>query len=713
MDLKIKVFVFRKGTQILVLTIFFMINLLGKSFAQDRLYVEQTNILDDFNTDAYLKASIDEFLFGGINGVNSFKPSDLKRIHNMDYTNPKKNRFRYKLSGIDEQWVEIGTTPSINFSNFDYGDYTLLVSSTWDGENWSEPVSLRIVIATPFFRTWYAILLYILAIIGAIWWLNQTKVQRIISDQKLINEQNKIERLKELDTLKTTFFTNISHEFRTPLTLILGVSDLFVYKDSESQQNISVIKRNANKLMDMINEILDLGKLEARKIEPNLSEINLRGFLEELMLFFNAYGISKQVTLTVELPSDQLMVMVDEDLLERIITNLIRNAFKFSKDKGQVKLKVSVVETAITQLNDEIEIIVSDNGIGLSEVDLPHVFDRFHQIDSNRRVEGSSIGLALVKEMVSMLKGSISIKSKINEGTEVYVKLPLIKMWLSQDKASVILKEFPQERIFSPAKNAQEKLVKYQKEQNLLLIVDDNADMRNYVNRVFKDSFQIIQASNAIDGLALAHAQVPDLIISDLMMPEMDGHEFCKNIKSDVATSHIPFILLTANVSKEARLEAFECGVDDCLTKPFDLEEIVTRVNNLIAQRERLQKIYSDKIFSSNQPPVPSYSFDDLFLNKARLMVEHNLGNADFGVEQFSEKMNISTSQLLRKLKALTSLTTVEFLRDLRLQKSTELLMQQDGNIIEISEQVGFNNPSYFAKIFQEKYGISPSNFRK
>ncbi|MEZ0484435.1 hybrid sensor histidine kinase/response regulator transcription factor [Fibrella aquatica] len=735
-----------------------------------RKYTKADGLQDDeFNTGSFLKTASGELLFGGVNGLTSFRPKDVAsapsdsaptvhiiglKINNdavavgasdgvlpqsieqarrldlshtqnlvtlefalMDYANSTKNQFRYRLDGIDRDWVEAGTNRFANYAQLPSGTYTFEVEGSADGDVWSRSMPLVIRIHPPFYRTWWAYVLYglILGLIG--WQAYQFQKQRWLLEQQVRFEQKEASRLAELDTLKTQFFTNISHEFRTPLTLILGpLTDLKRRFLTEkvvmlTEPVVTLMEQNSNRLLSLINQLLDLSKLEANQLKAEPQPGDMALFFQTMASSFSSLAESRQIGFSFTQSHTRFQASFDRDKLEKIGTNLLSNAFKFTPAGQQVHLRVDYPSPAETQ---EIVMTVDDTGIGIAPANLANVFKRFYQVDSktSRMYEGTGIGLSLVNELVNVLGGRITVTSTEGVGTTFTVHLPLV----------ILNEQVPNETHVE----SNEPVVSVQRTQtalsdtsspapatdNVLLIIDDNADIRAYVRSVFESDYHIIEASDGQDGLEQATASLPTVIICDLMMPRLDGLGFCRLLKNQETTSHIPVIMLTAKATVEDRIEGLEVGADDYLTKPFNQAELKVRVRNLMQKQARLQQYYSGRLdVASNVANVPVHSAkEEAFLNKARALVMSQLADSSFGVEQFSQLMNMSQSQLVRKLKALTGQTAVEYIRTIRLDVAAERLREGE-SVSEVAYKVGFESLSYFSRVFQDKFGVTASAY--
>ena len=515
-------------------------------------------------------------------------------------------------------------------------------------------------------------------------------------------EQNK--RLKELDNIKTNFFTNISHEFRTPLTLILApIQDLV--NANPTNNTYQIMHRNAQRLLELINQLLEISKIEAGEALLKLQKVNLPVYFRRLTSSFTSLAESRGIVFVFSQNADEGWANIDTDKMDKIVSNLLSNAFKFTESGKKVAVNIAY------QAN-QVVFEIQDEGIGMREDLLGKIFNRFYQIEgnTNRKFGGSGIGLALVKELVEVMQGKITVKSQEGAGTTFKITLP---MRIETSHKSVAVKEILHDKVESRANGAEQKseVVDVENEQ-LLLIIDDNADIRAYIKSIFEDQYTILTAENGKEGIKKAKEHIPDLIISDLMMPEMGGFEFCKKIKTDEKTSHIPIIMLTAKADVESIIEGLEQGADDYLVKPFNKKEIVARVQNLIETRDKLKKRFGKEIVNLNPDEVKVRSLDANFLTKTKVIIELNLSEPQFDVKQFADGMNMSAVQLRRKIKSLTNCTLVEYVRIYRLQKAADLLSQNSAPVSEIAYQVGFESLPYFSRAFQEYFGVSPSEYK-
>jgi two-component system, sensor histidine kinase ChiS len=512
--------------------------------------------------------------------------------------------------------------------------------------------------------------------------------------------------------LKSQFFANISHEFRTPLTLILGQIESVMSSaiDTKEKGKLQVANRNARRLLTLINELLDLSKLESGSMELAATRQNIVSFLKSLFYSFESLAANKKIELDFESEADYIPVSFDPDKMEKVFYNLVSNAFKFTSQNGRITVSLGIEQ------NERVIIRVKDTGIGIPEDRINLIFDRFYQVDASitREHEGTGIGLALTKELVELHKGTIAASSKVNVGTEILISLPLDtngsgKTETVESSAKDILPDqagstpeaieefYEPDVILSEGKESLE----------MILVVEDNPDVRAYICEQLEENYRVTGAGNGEEGIKIAQDIIPDLIISDVMMPKMDGYQFSKAIRADEKTSHIPIIMLTARAGIDDKIDGLETGVDTYLTKPFNARELKANVKNLILQRLQLRKRFS-KSTVIRPSDVSSVSADQVFLEKIVKTIETHFEDEQFSVESLAEHVNMSVSQLNRKLNALIDQPPGQLIRSLRLQRAADLLAQKAGSVSEICYQVGFNDNAYFSRAFKKQFGCSP-----
>jgi len=539
-----------------------------------------------------------------------------------------------------------------------------------------------------------------------------TEKNKMLAEQKLNFNIEQNARLKELDNLKTRFFTNISHEFRTPLTLLVGPIDDLQKKYPE-EGIIAVMQRNLQRLQSLINQLLDLSKLEAGEMTTSIKEVNFYPFFNQIFASFESLAQGKHIIFNYSQSHLQQYGKFDLDKLEKILTNLLSNAFKFTAENGRIIVRV---DYRILEEKGQLNISVQDFGIGISPELLPHIFDRFYQVDdgTQRSQEGTGIGLSLVKELVNLLKGEITVSSKSGEGTIFKVILPFVALTNATENLEVFSGKNNNVLEVSKSVVKKERVTFEGENQSIMLIVEDNADLRNYIGSIFENDYQLIMAVDGEEGLLKTLEYIPDVVICDLMMPKLDGLGFCEQLKNDERINHIPVVMLTAKASMSDKLIGLAKGADDYLSKPFNKEELTLRVSNLVNQRQLMREKYSVAIVENIQSVTVANepTIDELFIRKAQGVIDKYLDQSSFDVETFADAMNLSGVQLRRKLKAITNQTVTEFVRNYRLEIASDKLKKKLGTVSEIAYEVGFDSLPYFSKVFLERFGKTPSEWK-
>lgn len=528
---------------------------------------------------------------------------------------------------------------------------------------------------------------------------------------------NQAHQLQELDEVKSRFFTNVTHEFRTPLTLIIGTLSEKLHLLASTpetvirQGEVTVMYHNAERLLHLINQLLDLSKIESGQLDLRLQTEDIRSLLTVSADLFSSLAAQRNIQLSIQLSPQRLLVNHDAIQLEKVITNLLSNAFKFTPDGGEITVWAEPIQIDGAAF---VQLIVDDSGIGIAPDQTERVFERFYQDTAPRvdRQPGTGVGLSLVKEIVDLHRGTIRIERKAGPGARFVIHLPLVE----SEQASIspsIHERLPVDSSFSvpiPAPDSSV-VVQANDERPLLLIVEDNEDVRAFIRNLMQPTYRVLECEDGLQGLTVAQEQLPDLIISDWMMPDMDGIELCRRTKTDERTSHIPFILLTALSAQDKRLTGLQTGADDYLTKPFDSRELLIRAQNLVASRRKLHERFSREV--RIQPKdITVTSADEQFLARVIQIVEDNLSNADFSAEQFGKEAGLSRMQLHRKLVGLTGLAAGDFIRLMRLKRAAQLLDGRTGTVSEIAYGVGFNSLSYFAKCFRDQFGMLPTEYQ-
>jgi len=639
----------------------------------------------------------------------------------LDYNSPQSIKYSYMMEGFDKDWIESGSRRFVTYTNLSPGNYKFKVKSTNADGIWNENATeLTVIINSPWWATGWAYTIYVLIILTGLYAirrfeLNRTRLKNILK----MREYESIKQ-KELDETKSRFFANLSHEFRTPLMLIKGPLEQLM-NDESSGKNIDrykLILRNTENLQSLIDQLLELTQLEAAAIPIKAKKENLSKHLRGLAYTFKSFADEKNINLTFKDDADSLIAWVDSDKLEKIINNLLSNAFKFTPKDGSVT--INILKKVVNE-KEYAEIKISDTGIGIPKQKLDKIFDRFYQVDDSiqRAYGGSGIGLALVKELVDLHKWNITVTSEVNKGTEFTLTIPLWDNYLDENQkiksdfenqSSITLEKsnLLEENEIQESDEVEEAQLTDSKPS--ILIVEDSSDVRLYLMDLLKPDYTIYEAANGKEGIDTAKEKMPDLIISDVMMPEMDGMEFCSKIKSDFLTSHIPVIMLTAKASGESKIEGLETGADDYLIKPFNSKELFARIKNLLEQRKLLREKFSKEEIPKPKT-VTTNPLDEEFILKAFEVVEKNLDNVNFDTEAFAKEMFLSRMQLHRKLQAITGQTPGDFVRSFRLKRAALLLKEKRLSVTQIAFEVGYESPSQFSRAFSKQFNCTPTEY--
>ncbi|QIE58884.1 response regulator [Rasiella rasia] len=520
------------------------------------------------------------------------------------------------------------------------------------------------------------------------------------------NKQKINDKLKEVDTIKSNFFTNISHEFRTPLTLISGPIEKQLENSklaNEDRKDLEMVQRNSKRLLDLVDQLLDLSKLESGNLKLRIKEGSVSMLLKSLAGAFQYKAEKRDINYHVDIEEIKDS-WFDADAIEKIVVNLLTNAFKYTPKYGNIKFSSSVK-------NEMLEIVIENDGEIMTTKNIEAVFNRFYQADDS--ADGVGVGLALVKELVTLYEGTIHVENTTNESVLFNIRLPIKKHQFSDqdivyetNKTDSLTEATPSQLTYEN----EEQIFQIDADAPILLVVEDNEDIRTFIKTAFEREYQVMEAENGAEGIELALASIPDMIISDIMMPEVNGLELCERLKNDERTSHIPIILLTAKVEEHAQYEGLDLGADDYVLKPFKTKFLETRVKNLVLSRKLLRDRYSQEVVL--KPKDISISrIDEKFVQKVQAILDVHLTDSEFSIEEFSKLLNMSRMQMHRKIKALTGLTASEFVRSQRLLLATSLLKGSDVNVSEVCYQVGFNNHSYFTKCFKDAFGCLPSEY--
>ena len=666
----------------------------------------------------------------------------------LNYQAPEQNRYAYKLDHYDDDWRYAGAGRTATYTNLAPGEYVFRATGSNNDDLWSdEGASIRLVIAPPWWKTLWAYALFLVlgvaSLFGLIRWrvrylerrageleaMVSARTAEVVQQKATIEAQ--AQKLQELDRLKSRFFANISHEFRTPLLLILGplqdtLDGVYGSVGAALRRQIEMMQRSGYRLLRLINQLLDLSKLESGNMRLQARRANLMPFLKGIVLSFSSMAERKHIDLQLHTEENRIDLDFDPDKLEKVFFNLLSNAFKFTPEHGAISVHAGTVAG-----EDQVEIRVSDTGRGIPPEALPFIFDRFHQVDAAtaREHEGTGIGLALVRELVTLHGGTITAESTPGEGSAFIVRIPvsgapervdgeraedeavqgdgavngryreisLRALWEIESDGGVADVELP-----SPLPA----------EAPTILLVEDNPDVRAYVKTHLARHYHLDEAADGVEGLEQARRRPPDLIISDVMMPRMDGYALCRTIKTDPDLNHIPVILLTAKAGEESKVEGLETGADDYIYKPFSADELLARAENLIEIRRLLRQRFSREVVAVQPSEIAVTSTDTAFLERVQAVVEEYMANSNFGAEWLADEVGLSPRQLRRKLKDLTNLSTAGYIRSMRLQRAAQLLEEQAGNVSEVAYAVGFQDPKHFSKLFRQVFGVAPSQVR-
>jgi signal transduction histidine kinase/AraC-like DNA-binding protein/AmiR/NasT family two-component response regulator/streptogramin lyase len=726
---------------------------------------------NEFNSYSYYKFPDGRIAFGGVNGLTVFNPDKITpdkahppvfftelRINNklinlrdesgilnepiefiqkihlaynqnfisvgyaaLDFLNRENKTFYYKMDGVDPDWVYADKRTEVNYPNLSSGTYTLHVTNVNEnGEKNPQVKTITFIISPPWWRTWTAYFVYALLLGFGIWRVFKFEVKRVKLQNELVYNQKEAKYLQALDALKTNFFTNITHEFRTPLTLIIEparqIHETAVSNAMKKQSNI--ILNNANRLLLLVNQLLDISKVEDNKIQAHWSEGDVLPIVQDIVEWFEPAIQKKNQTLTFKTDLQALQGMTDRFILEKIVYNLLSNAYKFTPENGSIALTIAQPNA------DTWQIVVQDTGIGITADQLPHIFDRFYQADNTltRRNEGSGIGLALVNELCKLLQGTIDVESFVGMGTKFTIRLPIRPNTEGGLVAAVqSISALPQTL---PIESPVETLALSDTDNpQTVLIVEDNADMREYLNLILtQNGFAVLESENGKLGVEQALETVPDVIITDVMMPEMDGYALTETLKSNPITSHIPIVILTAKGRQESKIEGYRRGADAYLPKPFNTEELLVRLRQLLEVRRKLQEKYQATHWPPGNTGIEQVSEDALSIYDTTLsnidaqwiqdlerIIRENMGSDTFVSDDLPTLMLMSRTQFFSKVKALTGLTPAIMIRNARLDSAYQLLMtQSQATVQDVIVQVGLNDVKTFTALFKQRFGVTP-----
>lgn len=633
----------------------------------------------------------------------------------QDHSQANLVDYAYRLKGFDDSWYTVDEN-TVLFRNIPPGEYEFQIKARIRNQEWTEEINtLPIHITPPIWLSWWAKTLYLI-FAGCIFFCLFRLYKKKMDMQLLYElEKKNHEQEEELNNERLRFFTNITHELRTPLTLILGpLEDLQEDKDllPYQQKKISIIHNSAIRLLNLINQILEFRKTETQNKKLCVSKDNLAALVTEVGLKYKELNPKKNIEFNIAIESDPLPLYFDKEIITIILDNLISNAIKYT-EKGYINISLYTIRKNNT---DYAEIRVSDTGQGIPSEELPHIFERYYQAKNDRQVSGTGIGLALVKNLVKLHQGEIHAESILGKGSSFRFSLIINNIY---PNALHTDSEEKEQNSNHDTESAEDSMLNnnISGEKPILLVVEDNPDICEYISESFSDSFEVITAEEGEAGYRMAISQIPDIIVTDIMMAGMDGITFCKIIKGDVRTSHIPVIMLTAKDSLQNKEEGYLAGADSYLTKPFSASLLRSRIHNLLESRKKLANQFSNNLNINSDKSIILHEslnqLDNEFIQKITQIIEDNLKSEKIDVTYLADKLCMSKSTLYRKIKALTGISTNEYVRKIKMQNAEKLMLEGRYTISEIAFRVGMNSPVYFRQCFKEEFGISPSEYLK
>jgi signal transduction histidine kinase/CheY-like chemotaxis protein/ligand-binding sensor domain-containing protein/AraC-like DNA-binding protein len=729
-----------------------------------------------FENDARMLLSTGELLFGGKNGFNIFIPDSIKlrsflaplviseiRVndqvmctdltedtsivlkHNqnyisfefalLDFMNPDGTRYKYHLEGVDKEWVSNSARNYVSYPKLRSGTYKFSLQAINQDNVVTNVISTHIKINPPVWGTKWAFITYLALFISMIIILFNLATIQMNYKHHISEATNKVQRTLELNRTKLQFFTNISHELRTPLSLIMApLENLMESQDlsDKDRKDLDMLFRNTKRLNNLINQLLYFRKMEHKNAEMRVKEGNIVAFVKEIVYPYYELAAKQKIVFNIISEEDDITLWFDPDKIEKIISNLLMNAFKFTSFGGKISVVFSLGtfnenegkwKNKIGQKNstEMLKITVADTGIGMTKEQVKYIFDRFYVANDHKK--GIGVGLELTRTLVELHGGKITVDTEPSKGSAFHIWLRkgnehFKKEYFSDQK--IDSKEFIKEidhDLFDIELNEEGNLEEWEKgkevsneiKKPVILVVDDNKDIRFFLRINLTPNFNVVTAENGVEGVKLAKKHMPELILSDVMMPEMDGIELCKTLKSNITTSHIPIILLTAKAQIENKLEGMATGADDYIEKPFNFQFLQLRIKNLLLTREKLKNQILEKVSKGSNEELDISEYDKRFLEKCKNAIEENFADPNFSVVELSKFAGMSRSQLHRKLKALTDTSPIEWIYNFRLEKAREILQDKKFNVSDVAYMTGFNSPSSFSTVFRKKYGLAPS----
>ena len=721
---------------------------------------------NQFNTTSYCRTSVGQMYFGGINGITTFRPellldnpytppvvitklqlfnkvvrpddetgiltkniSETKSITLKswqtafsiefvvsNYISGQHNTFAYKLEGYDKEWYYLTDSRTVSYSNLPQGTYQFLVKAANSDGKWNPiPTALEIIVLPIWYKTWWALLIFFATFAGFITFVFRFFWMRKSMEAQLEIERRDKEHQEEINQMKMRFFINISHELRTPLTLILTPLQEIINKISDrwTRNQLEYIQRNANRLLHLVNQLMDYRRAELGVFELKAKKGNAHQLIQDNFLFYDKLARHKKITYTLHSELEDKEVLFDANYLELIVNNLLSNAFKYT-ESGQS------ITVTLKEENGWLLLQVSDTGIGIPINKQGKIFERFYQIESEH--VGSGIGLSLVQRLIELHHGRIELDSEENKGSTFSVYLPQDLSVYKPSELASNNEQNEEEQVYSTNSKAMyfidtekvenESVESGDKKRGTILIVEDNNEIRRYLNNGLADLFNTLEAGNGEEALEKLKDNEVDVIVTDVMMPVMDGIKLCKNVKQNIRTCHIPVIILSAKTDIKDQMEGLQMGADDYIPKPFSLAILTTKIQNMMRTRRRMLDKYA-KSLEVEPEKITVNAMDEALLKRAMAIVEKNMDNIEFSTDEFAREMNMSRSNLHLKLKAITGESTIDFIRKIRFNEAAKLLKDGRYTVAEVSTMVGFNTPSYFATSFKKYFGCLPTEYIK
>ena len=709
-------------------------------------------VSEQFQPGAGLKASDGRIYFGSTNGFNTFYPYQIKvnsvmppvyitslsimnreehtaeglpldlsqtkelilgygdarmvafSFASLSYCSPEKNQYAYMLEGFDRDWNYVGNQNRATYTNLPAGTYLFRVKATNNDGLWStNEATLKIVVHPPFWWSWYAKLFYLLLIGLIIWYYVHTRLKRAEYRHQLEMQRLNEEKEKEVREARLNFFTMIAHEIRTPVSLIIGPLEKLM-KVGSPTDDLRVINRNAHRLLELVNQLLDFRKVEQQSLVIHFAPQNIHELIKSISERFAPTFEQGGKHFSVEFPDEQFTAIIDREAVTKVVSNLLTNANKYTTDEVRLSCHAGPDE-------DHFQIVVADNGIGIKEEDQQRIFEPFFQAEGNK--PGTGIGLNIVKNIVDLHHGTISIASAVGKGSTFTVVLPVSQQVIEEDVGKLTEEKEPYTEADSRTSSGSLHLSPSSDHQGeTMLIVDDSEDMVGFLSENFKEKYEVMTASDGIEALDILSKHEVNIIISDWMMPRMDGAELCRRVRQNQLTSHIPFVMLTAKTDDDSKVEGMDVGADTYIEKPFSLQYLEACIRNMLLMRRRLMEKFStqplEPVTKIAQNPT-----DNEFLIKMNQIIEENFSNSDLNVDFLADRLNISRSGLFAKIKTLADVTPNEMIQIVRLKRAAQLLHEGGHLVSEVGYMVGFSNPSYFSKCFQKQFGIRPTDYIK